>query len=46
MLNNRKKQEKEALAEIEQRVKDKDDEMQVLKEMIKGIKLQLKCKSQ
>eukprot|EP00347_Sterkiella_histriomuscorum_P018954 403343520 len=45
IIANRKKQEQVDLQEQENKLLNKDQEIQVLKEMIKGIKLQLKQKT-
>ena len=39
-----KKHEQAEQAELEAKFKDRDAEIEVLKEMIKGVKIQLKCK--
>lgn len=44
IINNRKKQEQSDIKAWEDKLTDKDAEMQVLKEMLKGVKLQVKSK--
>lgn len=44
MILKMKKQEQAEQAELDAKFKDRDAEIEVLKEMIKGVKIQLKCK--
>lgn len=44
MLTKQRKQEQQEQVDQVTKIKDKDSEIEILKEMIKGIKVQLKCK--
>ena len=44
MLTKQRKQEQQEQVDQVTKIKDKDAEIEILKEMIKGIKVQLKCK--